>query len=251
MEWRDEGLIIGLRRHGESNVIIETMTREHGRHLGIVRHGRGPRMAPVLQLGNRIAITWRARLEEHLGSYAVEGLELSAGRFLASASALYGLATLAALARYLPERDPHPAIYDALLAVIAVLDDASIAGPMVARFELAVLTELGFGLDLEECAATGMKQNLIYVSPKSGRAVSSHAGEAYKHRLLALPGFMAGHHETAPVAADLRNAFALTGFFLERNVLGPRGLQMPDERGRFLETVLVEMQRTEADLTTR
>ncbi len=198
LEWRDEGLIIGLRRHGEGNVIVEAMTRDHGRHLGIVRHGRGPRMAPVLQIGNRIEIVWRARLEEHLGNFAVEGLELSAGRFLSSACALYGLSTLAALTRFLAEREPHPAVYEALLAVIAALDAPEIAGPMVARYELAILTELGFGLDLTECAATGQTRDLIYVSPKSGRAVSRHAGEAYRHRLLALPAFLRGDHASDP-----------------------------------------------------
>jgi DNA repair protein RecO (recombination protein O) len=243
VEWRDEGVIIGLRKHGEGNVIIEVFTRSHGRHMGIVRHGRGPRMAPVLQLGNRIDITWRARLEEHLGSFAVEGLELSAGRFLGSAQALFGLATLGALARFLPERDPHPALYEALLAVLAVLDDPAIAGYMVARFELAILTELGFGLDLDACAVTGMRGDLIYVSPKSGRAVSARAGEAYQHRLLPLPEFMAGTLEKTPKSDDIRNAFRLTAHFLMRNVLEPRGLPMPEERARFLAAVLAALDK--------
>jgi DNA repair protein RecO (recombination protein O) len=243
VEWRDEGVIIGLRKHGEGNVIIEAFTQAHGRHMGIVRHGRGPRMAPVLQLGNRIDITWRARLEEHLGSFAVEGLELSAGRFLGSAQALFGLATLGALMRFLPERDPHPALYEAFLAVLAVLDDPSIAGPMVARFELAILAELGFGLDLDACAVTGLRAALIYVSPKSGRAVSAQAGEAYKHRLLPLPGFMAGRNDTAPLAEDIQDAFRLTSYFLTRNVLEPRGLLMPEERARFLAAVLAALEK--------
>ncbi len=241
MEWRDEGLIIGLRRHGEGSIIIEAMTCDHGRHMGIVRHGRGPRMAPVLQLGNRVEITWRARLEEHLGSFAIEGLELAAGRIMASACALYGIATLAALIRFLPERDPHPALYEALLSVIAVLDEAPIAGPMIARFELEVLAELGFGLDLEECAATGLKEDLIYVSPKSGRAVSRHAGESYQHRLLALPAFLSGRHDPPPSSDDVHKAFSLTGYFIERNVLGPRGLTMPDERARLISAVIAAM----------
>jgi DNA repair protein RecO (recombination protein O) len=235
MEWRDEGLIIGLKRHGESNVIVEAMTRGHGRHLGIVRHGRSQRLSPVLQLGNRVEITWRARLEEHLGSFAVEGIELSAGRFLANAAALYGLSTIGALVRFLAEREAHAGLYDALCEVVAVLDDVAIAGPMIARFELQILTELGFGLDLDTCAATGLTGDLIYVSPKSGRAVSRHAGSAYHNRLLPLPAFLRGDLTKNPDAMDVRNAFALTGYFLERNVLGPRGLLIPEERGRFLD----------------
>jgi DNA repair protein RecO (recombination protein O) len=241
VEWRDEGLIIGLRRHGEGSVILEAMTRNHGRHLGIVRQGRGQRAASVLQLGNRLSLTWRARLEEHLGGFAIEPLDLPAGRFLANAAALYGLSTAAALTRLLPERDPHTAVFDALSAVIAALDEPAIAGPMIARYELAILSELGFGLALDQCAVTGGKADLVYVSPRTGRAVSAAAGEAYRDRLFSLPGFLAGRFDPPPDSKDLRNAFALTGHFLERNVVGPRGLALPEERGKLIEAVLRAM----------
>ena len=190
MQWTDEGIVLGVKRHGEGSAILELMTREHGRHLGLVRGGAGSRLRPILQPGNRVAATWRARLDEHLGNYAVEGLELAAASFLAVAQAVYGVTHLSALCRLLPERDPHPQLYEALDEVLAGIIDARLAGPYVVRFELQLLSELGFGLDLGECAATGTTIELIYVSPKSGRAVSRAAGQPWQDKLLRLPGFL-------------------------------------------------------------
>src|ERR1017187_8049290 len=170
MEWTDEGIVLGTKRHGEANAIVELMTREHGRHLGLVRGGGGSRLRPVLQPGNSVSAIWRARLDEHLGHYMVEGLELRAGAVLSSPHALYGMTHVAALCRLLPERDPHPTISDTLDDVVAQLADARWAGPQVVRFEMQLLAELGFGLDLASCAATGTTADLAYVSPKSGRA---------------------------------------------------------------------------------
>jgi DNA repair protein RecO (recombination protein O) len=238
MEWTDTGIVLGTRRHGEANAILELMTQEHGRHLGLVRGGAGSRMRPVLQAGNRVSVTWRARLDEHLGLYAVEGLELRAAAFLASAQALYGLSHVAALCRLLPERDPHQDIYAALDHVLDGLADPRLAAPTVVQFELQMLTELGFGLDLEACAATGAGEDLVYVSPKSGRAVSRLAGEPWKERLLRLPEFLNGEFAAEPSAQDLADAYALTGFFLTRHVLEPRGMLLPDARAGFLAVVL-------------
>lgn len=234
MEWRDEGIIIGLRRHGEANVILEAMTRAHGRHLGLVRGGRGRRLAPLLQPGNAVELTWRARLDEHLGTYAVEVTDARAARFLASAAALYALNTVAEHLRLLPERDPHEPLYEALDIIIAHLETPATACALIARFELALLADLGFGLDLDACAATGSTQDLVWVSPKSGRAVGRLAGEPYRDRLLPLPDFLkspGGPDAGAPLLAD---AFRLTGYFLERHVLQPRGLPMPDSRAALL-----------------
>src|SRR5215468_616865 len=135
MQWTDEGIVLGVRRHGEANAILELMTHEHGRHLGLVRGGAGSRLRPVLQPGNRVNATWRARLDEHLGNYTVEGLELAAAGFLASAHAVYGVTHLAALCRLLPERDPHPRIHAALSDVLDDLTDARRSGPEIVRFE--------------------------------------------------------------------------------------------------------------------
>ena len=147
MEWTDEGIVLGVRRHGESSAIVELLTREHGRHLGLVRGGAGSRMRPLLQPGNSVTAVWRARLDEHLGMYALEGTRLRAATLLASSHAVYGVTHLAALARLLPERDPHEDIYEMLQGTLDDFDDAGIAAVHLIRFELAMLTELGFGLD--------------------------------------------------------------------------------------------------------
>jgi DNA repair protein RecO (recombination protein O) len=233
MQWTDEGIVLGVKRHGETSVILELMTQGHGRHLGLVRGGAGKRMRGVLQPGNAVRATWQARLDEHLGQYVVEGLNLRAGGFLQAAHAVHGVTHLGALCRLLAEREPHAAIYDALEAILDRLGDPRIAALMIARFELVFLAELGFGLDLGACAATGATTELIYVSPKSGRAVSRAAGEPYRDKLLRLPGFLQREAEPES-AADLADAFALTGFFLDRHAFAPRGLALPEARAHFV-----------------
>jgi DNA repair protein RecO (recombination protein O) len=190
MQWTDEGIVIGVRRHGEASGILELMTREHGRHFGLVRGAFGSRMKPILQTGNSVSANWRARLDEHLGNYTVEPLRQRASNFFAAAHAIYGVSHLAALMRLLPERDPHARLYSVFEEVLDRLEDPVLAAPLVVRFELQLLTELGFGLDLEQCAATGATDELVYVSPKSGRAVSRAAGAPYAERMLRLPAFL-------------------------------------------------------------
>lgn len=239
MEWRDEGIVLGHRRHGETSLILEVMTRSHGRHLGLVRGGRGKRLAAIVQPGNSVEVTWRARIEDHLGQFAVEGLTLRTATLMHSAAALYTLSVLGAHLRLLPERDPHEGLFDALVVLVEHLHMPETAAALLVRFEVALLGELGFGIDLSECAATGATQELVYVSPKSGRAVSRSAGEAYKDRLLALPAFLNGRAVAEePSAADVAAGFALTGFFLERHVLEPRALAMPEARQALLANVL-------------
>jgi DNA repair protein RecO (recombination protein O) len=240
MQWCDEGIVLGSRRHGEANAILELMTRDHGRHLGLVRGGAGSRLRPVLQPGNCVGCTWRARLDEHLGLYIVESLDARAASFLPVPHALYGMIHLAALCRLLPERDPHPSIYAALTGVLHILLDRRRAAASVVRFELRILSELGFGLDLGSCAASGSTADLIYVSPKSGRAVSREAGEAWKNKLLPLPAFLHAETENEPSLQDIADGFALTGFFLQRHVLEPRALGFAEARASFLSTLLQE-----------
>ena len=236
MEWTDEGIVLGVKRHGEASVILELMTHERGRHLGLVRGGAGTRLRGVLQPGNSLRATWRARLDEHLGHYAVEGLNLRAAGFLGTAHAVHGVTHLAALCRLLAEREPHARLFAVLDAILDVVDDPLAAATSIARFELALLAELGFGLDLSSCAATGATADLVYVSPRSGRAVSRAAGAEYHDKLLPLPAFLRVDEVPARVA-DLTDAFALTGFFLDRHAFAPRGLPMPAERSRFVAAI--------------
>jgi DNA repair protein RecO (recombination protein O) len=224
MQWTDEGIVIGVKRHGEANAILELMTREHGRHLGLVRGGFGSRLKPVLQPGNTVNAIWRARLDEHLGNYAVEGLALRAASFFSTPHAIYGITHLAALMRLLPERDPHAALYERLEGILSHLDDARLSAPVVVRFELQVLSEL---------VATGSSGDLVYVSPKSGRAVSRSAGEPWADRMLRLPAFLR-ERDAKPVGNDIADGFALTGYFLTRHVLEARGIGLGDERAHFI-----------------
>ncbi|MBR0796159.1 DNA repair protein RecO [Bradyrhizobium jicamae] len=246
MEWTDEGIVLGVRRHGESSAIVELLTREHGRHLGLVRGGASSRMRPLLQPGNSVAAVWRARLDEHLGMYTLEGTRLRAATLLASSHAVYGVTHLAALARLLPERDPHEDIYEMLQGTLDDFDDAGTAAVHLIRFELAMLAELGFGLDLENCAATGATSELVYVSPKSGGAVSRAAGEPWRDRLLPLPAFLREGEGGANAWSDqdLLDGFEITGLFLLRHVLEPRGQGHSDARGGFINAVTKRRTRT-------
>ena len=242
MKWQDQGIVIGARRHGETSVILEVMTHDHGRHLGLVRGGNGRRMQPLLQAGNAVEVTWQARLEEHLGFYAVEATHLRAAELMGTAASLHGLNHVAGLLRLLAEREPHVVLYEMARTVLAHLDQPERAPVLMVRLEAAVLAESGFGLDLSACAATGGRGDLAYVSPRSGRAVSRAAGDPYRDRLLPLPGFLlpgadAPDARTAVPAEAVRQGFALTGYFLARDVYTPRGLALPDARGAYLAQV--------------
>lgn len=234
MEWRDEGIILGTRRHGETSAIVEIMTRAHGRHLGVVRGGRSKRMQPMLQVGNHVALHWWARLDEHLGSYRIEPLNFSAARLIDLPVALFGIQLAAAHLRLLPERDPHENLYETLQLLLEHCDAPFSAGELVLRFELILLEELGFGLDLKSCAATGATEDLIYVSPKSGRAVCRSAGAPWADRLLPMPQFVRNTRLRAENLDDIYAAFRLTGFFFARHVWEPRGLGQPEARSGFI-----------------
>lgn len=238
MQWTDEAVILGTRRHGENSVIAEVMTRVRGRHLGLVRSGRSKAMQPVLQPGNLVEVTWRARLEDHLGEFRLEPVKSRAAGLMETAVSVYGVQAMAALLRLLPERDPHPHLFDALNVILDHFDDPFDACELYIRFELAVLNDLGFGLDLTECAATGTRSDLLYVSPKSGRAVSRIAGEPYADKMLRYPAFLGEQVSTAATAESLADAFGLTAYFLTRHVYEPRGLKMADAREGLREAAL-------------
>jgi DNA repair protein RecO (recombination protein O) len=236
MQWSDEGIILATRHHGESSLILEVMTPRHGRHLGLVRGGRSRRQQPFLQPGNSVSVTWRARLDEHLGNFAAEPTVERASRLMATACGIYGLQMLGALLHLLPERDSHPRLHTALGAILDGLDgDVVTAGELLVRFELEVLNALGYGLDLSRCAATGSTDDLAFVSPRSGRAVSRASGEPYRSRLFRLPRFLVARADGPPIAADLIDGFALCGYFFDRHVYGPRGLAESPARSSFID----------------
>jgi DNA repair protein RecO (recombination protein O) len=232
MEWRDEGIILSVRRHGETSAIAEILTARHGRCLGLVRGGRSRQQRPVLQAGNMVQAVWRARLEEQLGIYTLEPIQLRAGTIMEEPFRLAGLSVVAELARLLPEREPHGRIYEALRVVLEAFEHDDVWPALLVRWELGLLDELGFGLDLTQCAATGAKAGLVYVSPRTGKAVSAVAGDPYKERLFRLPAFLlanaaAGHE-------DVIDGFKLTEYFLLRHVFEPRGVAMPAQRERVI-----------------
>ena len=234
MEWSDEGMILSVRPHGETGAVLELFTRQNGRHLGLVHGGRSRRLRPILQIGNHVEASWKARIADNLGHFALELRKSYAGLVLDDAAALAALASIAALARLLPERDPHPNLFELTLFVLGYLEEREVWPALLVRWELALLEELGFGLDLTSCAASGATTELTYVSPKSGRAVSTAAGEPYKERLLALPHFLLGRAPEGVSAADVAAGLALTEHFLLARVLRPRDLAMPDARNRLL-----------------
>ncbi|KFB10584.1 DNA repair protein RecO [Nitratireductor basaltis] len=239
MEWHDEGIVLGSRKHGETSAILEVMTAAHGRHLGLVRGGRSRRLQPVLQPGNRVTLSWRARLDEHLGSFQVEPVQLNAARLMESALAIHGIQLLGAHLRLLPERDPHPGLFTTLEVVTEHLHDPDMVAPLMARFELAILEELGFGLDLSRCALTGATDGLAYVSPKTGRAVTHEAGAPWADKLLPLPSLISRSPDRInDVEGQLRQAFALTGYFLHRDVYEPRGMEEPTSRAGFIQALM-------------
>jgi DNA repair protein RecO (recombination protein O) len=238
MQWQDQAIIIGVKRHGETSVIAEVMTRDRGRHLGLVRSGRSRTMQPVLQAGNAVEVTWRARLDEHLGDFKMEPVKLRAAQLMETATAVYGVQAMGALLRLLPERDPHPHLYDALEVILDHLHNPADAGELFVRFELAVLNDLGFGLDLVQCAATGTRSDLAFVSPKSGRAVSRSAGLPWADKMLLLPSFLSAEENQSADFDSLVAAFRLTGFFLHRHVYEPRGIEAAAARDGFVQAAL-------------
>lgn len=234
MEWTASGRIVAVRPHGETSAVIEVLTAEHGRHAGLVRGGRSRAMRPILQPGNRVRAVWRARLESHLGGFQVEAEDLSAGVVMDDPLALSGLNAACAMASLcLPEREEHPSVANAFEVLIAALENPDVWPALYVRWEAGLLSDLGYGLDLRRCAATGEETGLVYVSPKSGRAVSAEAGAPYKDRMLALPDFMKGGG--AITEGDVGAGLKLTAHFIERRVLWPTDRILPDARARMIE----------------
>ncbi|HLO76664.1 MAG TPA: DNA repair protein RecO [Magnetospirillum sp.] len=233
MEWADEGVVLAVRRLGESGAVASLLTREHGRHPGLVHGAAGKEKRGVLQPGNRVWAWWRGRLAEQLGTYRIEPLRAHAAEVFDDPARLTALAAACALAEVaLPERHSHMAAHAALVAFLDAL--SSEAWPSVyVHWELALLRDLGYGLDLAQCAATGANDGLAFVSPKTGRAVSYSAGEPYRDKLLRLPRFLAQGGEGDRV--EVFEGLTLAGYFLDRHVLNPQRLAMPAARSRLVD----------------
>lgn len=232
MRWADDGIFLLGRPHGETSVVADVFTRDYGRARGLVKGGRSRRIRPLLQTGNGLRVEWRARLDDQLGVYTVELTEATASRAFDDKLSLAGVTALAALLQILPERDPHPKLFEAAKVCLTTAGLEEFPAALI-RFELRFLDELGFGLDLSSCAATGRADNLAYVSPKSGRAVTRDAGEPYRHKLLPLPGFLTAACEDPPGPGDIEAAFAMTGYFLGEHVFAQANKPIPKARDDF------------------
>ena len=236
MEWRDEAFVLGARPHGEGASVVQLLTREHGRHAGLLHGGQSGRNRGQAQPGNRVAVVWRARLAEHLGNYRLEPVSHTGAALFDDPARLAGLTAACAVAEMaLPEREPHRPVFDgfAVLLETLIADDDNAMWPAVyVRWELGLLAGLGFGLDLERCAATGANDQLAYVSPRSGRAVSLSAGEPYRDKLLTLPAFLTG--DGAPSRRGCLDGLRLTGHFLARHVFHPLNRPEPPARATMV-----------------
>jgi len=238
MEWSDEGFVLSARRHGENALIVSVLTLEHGRHAGLVRGGAGVRSRGIYQPGNLVRAQWRARLAEHLGTYRCELAQAIAAIHLHEPLPLLALNAATTLMDVaLPEREPAPYLFGTLEGLLAVLGEAGWQATYV-QWELDLLGELGFGLDLSECAVTGANEDLAFVSPRSGRAVSIEAAQPYRDRLLPLPAFLVNGSAAAPSSADIADGLALTGYFLKRHVLGDNRAALPAARQMLAEGII-------------
>ncbi|MDM7931227.1 DNA repair protein RecO [Tabrizicola sp.] len=235
MDWRDEGVLLSMRPHGESAAIIEVLTAAHGRHAGVVRGGASRKMAATLQPGTQLQLDWRARLDDHIGTFTVEPLR-SRAHVLSDRLALAGLMSVCALLRAaLPEREPHPALWSETLPLLDALGQPGWTSTYL-RWEVQLLEELGFGLDLNSCAVTGVTEGLVYVSPKSGRAVSAEGAGEWADRLLPFPAGLSGAGEMTAVA--LAQGLRLTGFFLDRGLTPVlQGRPLPEARARLVDLI--------------
>ena len=238
MDWADLGIVLAVRKHGESSVIATLLTEHHGRHAGLVRGGSGRRHRGALQVGNRLRVSWRARLPEHLGNFSCELAYARTATVLSDKHRLAGIsAATAVLERSLPEREPQPEAYAALDDLLDKIVGSAHWPEAYVAWEIGLLRELGFGLDLTRCALTDRIEDLAYVSPRSGRAVSRDAAGDYRSRLLPLPAFLTNAASAGEAAstADISDGLTLTGYFLEHHVLLPSNNRVPAARLRLLD----------------
>lgn len=235
MKWRDQGTVLAVRRHGETSVILEVLTPERGRCVGVVRGGTSRKLAPILQPGAELSLTWSARLENHMGSFTVEPIRTRAALVMGDPLGLAGLNAITALLAFcLPEREPHKPIYAASTSLLDLLSKTDAWPLAYLRWEADLLEEMGFGMDLRRCAVTGSRDDLIYVSPKSARAVSREGAGKWADRLLPLPQCLLG--QSSVTDEEILQGLQTTGYFLTNRLavnLGNR--KLPAARQRLID----------------
>lgn len=230
MEFHEEAFVLSARGHGDTGAVVDLLTETHGRHTAYVAGGASRKMKPHLQAGARVIVDYRARTSDHLGSARLEPVGQGPSALFDDALALHGLAAATAVAQgALPEREAHPGTFLAFEALMAAFSIPEIWPAVFVRFEAGLLEDLGFGLDLGSCAVTGTLDDLIWVSPRTGRAVSSDAGQPYADKLLKLPPFMLGA-QAGLAEGDVGDGLALTGHFLEQFVFHPQNRPLPAAR---------------------
>lgn len=229
MEWEAPAIVLDARAYGEGGALVTLLTEEHGPYRALARGGGGRTQASLWQRGNLVQARWVARLADQLGSVSAELIHPAAAAAMDERLPLAILAAICAVAEgALPEREPHPLAFAGLLQVLATLDTTEVALPLLVRWEVVVLAELGYGLDLSACAITGAETGLAYVSPRTGRAVAREAAGLWEKRLLRLPGFLIGGNSAGP--ADWHDGLRLTGHFLARDAFGHQHRPLPAAR---------------------
>ena len=250
MDWQDSAIVLSARRHGETSAVVRALTAERGVHAGLVKGGFSKRQRANIEPGNRVHAKWRGRLEEQLGSYTFETIHAHGAQFLDDANRLAALASaMAVVEAALPEREPHLATFTALCVLLEAMENDDLAkhvtawGSLYVKWEMGVLSELGFQLDLSHCAATGVTEDLVWVSPKSARAVSRDAGTPYQDKMLPLPKFLLSDGESAKTIQDVLKGLKLTGYFLDRHLFAPHSKNMPSARSRLVERLAHLLER--------
>jgi DNA repair protein RecO (recombination protein O) len=240
MEWTDDAVVLSTRPYGESSLLVQLLTRERGRHAGLAKGGQRGKTRGIYQPGNRVRAIWKARLDDQLGQLTADLVRGDVALFMDDPERLGALSSAASLAEAaLPEREAMPRVYEGLTLLLSALASDRGWQAQYVAWELDLLAELGFGLDLSRCAVTGSTTDLAFVSPKSGRAVSYAAGEPYREKMMRLPPFLLEWDpaDSAPATHDLVDALALAGYFLDRHVFAPHGRTLPPARTRFIDRI--------------
>lgn len=235
MQWEDEGIIIHIRKLGERDLIMQAFTNNHGRHAGVIKNGAVSKKKTLYQIGNEVALNWKARLSDHLGFYNCEVIKSHTAHFFSDPEYLLMIESASELIYLcLAEREAHEKLFFSFQKLLR-LNDSDDKLKEYILWELHLLSELGYALSLDQCAVTGSKNDLAYISPKTGHIVCEEVGEEYKHLLFKVPSFFL--QESYASRSDLVNALTITEYFINKNILSILGRKMPFARERLKERV--------------